>query len=368
MSWIKDNKFLVTLTSCTLVGVALLYLVGSKEMTKYDDAKTSYDAATAEVKAYAKMPLYPKAEHRDGKQKALEDYRASLESLQTSFDRYRPKELVNVEPQDFTGHLKKVNDEVVKAFKDSGTSLPDSFFCGFESYQATLAHKNATGILNYQLENVRTLLLALAKAKPSQVVNVYRAPEDESKAKLGAPLPEESGIEYKPKESDVTRSLPLEIAFVGTERSVREFLSAINQLEDQYMVTRSIRITNVKKDPPKVSDAKFDTPTASPPISIRTHFGGESTPGSDEGALLLPSNDTNPKHNTPHKPVTGVAGKATTAAAAKPTPAVAVKPTPPPVHKPATSGRILAQVLGNEEVQVFLRLDLLQFLPAQKLP
>lgn len=338
---------MVTLTSGTLVGVVLLGLVGSQGLTKYDAAKTGYDAATADVKAYAKMPLYPKAEHRDGKQKALEDYRNSLASLQTTFDRFRSKELVNVEPQDFTGHLKKVNDEVVKAFKDSGTTLPETFFCGFENYQANLAHGQATGILNYQLENVRSLMLALAKAKPSQLSNVFR-PQ----------LPEESGTEYKPQESDVARSLPLEISFVGPEKSVREFLSTIDQFENQYVVIRSIRITNVKKDPPKASDAKFDTP-ANSSSPMRTHFGGDFSPDSGDGPLVLAGNDSKTTKK-PGRP-TAVAGKTASATPTKPTP-------PAPVHKPATSGRILAQVLGNEEIQVFLRLDLLQFLPAKKLP
>jgi hypothetical protein len=41
---------------------------------------------------------------------------------------------------------------------------------------------------------------------------------------------------------------------------------------------------------------------------------------------------------------------------------------PAPAPKTADTGRILAQVLGNEEIHVFIRLDFLSFLPAQKLP
>lgn len=42
----------------------------------------------------------------------------------------------------------------------------------------------------------------------------------------------------------------------------------------------------------------------------------------------------------------------------------------PPVQKsePAESGRILSQVLGNEEVHAFIRLDLVLPLPPQNLP
>jgi hypothetical protein len=41
---------------------------------------------------------------------------------------------------------------------------------------------------------------------------------------------------------------------------------------------------------------------------------------------------------------------------------------PAATSKPAASGRILNQILGDEEIQVFLRIDVLQFLPAKELP
>jgi hypothetical protein len=142
-------------------------------------------------------------------------------------------------------------------------------------------------------------------------------------------LPEEEGKSYTPSATDAARPFPLEITFVGPEKSVRDFLSSITNPENQYVVIRSLRVTNEKKDPPRTSDAKFDKPaaTAAPADS----FGG---------GFVLPGDD----------------GAAPAAAPAAETP------------KAADSSRILAQVLGNEQVQVFLRLDVLQFLPAKKLP
>ncbi len=345
MSWIKDNKFLVILCGTTLAGVVLLGVAGFKGLTRYDEGKTDYEAASGEVKSYARMPLYPKAEHRDGKQKALEDYRKSLDSLQAEFAPYRPKELVNVSPQDFTNQLKKVNDEVGKAFKDAGTTVPETFFCGFENYQTNLAPSEATGILNYQLQEIRTLMLALAKAKASQLTNLYRPP-----------LTEEASGEYKPQDTDIARALPLEISFVAPEKSVREFLSTITHLENQYVVIRSIRLCSTKKDPPKATDAKFDHPAG--PSPAKSLFPSDFSPDEGDGPLfVLPSEE--PKSKPP-------GGKPAPAAGTKPAPVAATKPAA--ASKPAASGRILAQVLGNEEVQVFLRLDLLQFLPAKQLP
>ena len=136
----------------------------------------------------------------------------------------------------------------------------------------------------------------------------------------------------KEKFAAAARTFPLEITFVGPEKSAREFLSSITQPENQFVVIRSLRITNEKKDPPRTADAKFDKPAAPAKAGAAADAFA--------GGFVLPGDD-----------------------AAAPA-AVPAEEAP----KAADTGRILAQVLGNEQVQVFLRLDVLQFLPAKKLP
>lgn len=320
MSWIKDNKFLVALLGCTFLGAVLLFLLGSNAVSRHDKAKEDFDAAAAEATSFEKLPLYPRQENRDGKSKALEEYRKSVSALQASFAPFRAEKIENISPQGFTDKLKSVNDEVTKAFQESGCSAPEGFFCGFENYKTTLARGNATGMLEYQLGGIRKLMLDLAKSGATGLTNVHRPL-----------LPEEEGSAWQPKPDQVARPLPLEITFKGTEKSVREFLSAISKPDRQYVVIRSLRVSNAKKEPPRAADAKFDKPADS-----------NAAPANDifRGTITLP-------------------GDAQAADGA-----TAATPTPPPVD----SSRILAQVLGNEELQVFLRLDLLQFLPAKTLP
>lgn len=330
MSWIKDNKFAVGLGGGTLVGAILLYLVGAKGASRYEKASEDFVAASGEVAGILKLQLAPTPENRDGKSKALDEYRKSVESLQTAFEGFRPKDLKNVPPQEFTDHLKAVNDEVRKAFDDSGTKVPDPFFCGFEKYKTSVASGNTTGILNYQLDGIKGLMLALAKSGATELKNLYRPA-----------LLEEDGKEFNPGEADVARALPLELTFSGPEKSVRAFLSSVVKPEGQFVVVRSIRVTNAKKDPPRTADAKFERPSAKPAAAAAAEnvFGG---------GFVLPGEE--PKADD-KKPATA------------PTPAPA-----PAAPAGGDSNRILSQVLGNEDVTVFLRLDLMQFLPAKKLP
>lgn len=328
MSWIKDNKFVVALGSGTVVGAILIFLAGSKEGTRYSQAKEAFDATAAEALSFENLALYPRSENVDGKRKALVEYRQQTEALQAAFEDYRPKALKNVSPQEFTTQLKAVNEEVRKAFVEAGAKVPDTFFCGFENYQTTLARGNATGILNYELEGIKTLLLALAKAGPTELKNFHRPV-----------LAEENGNEFVPQASAVARPLAVEITFTGPKHSMRGFLTALTKQPAYYVVIRTLAVASAKKDPPRASDARFDKPAASTQNAPSDVFGG---------GFVLPSDDAAPDKKADKK-----------ADAKKPAPA------PAPV---ADSSRILAQVLGNEEVQVFLRLDLMQFLPAKKLP
>ena len=321
MSWIKDNKFIVALGGGTLAGAILLIFAGSQGSSRYAQAKEKFAAAAADVASFERLPLYPTAANRDAKRKALDGYRQSVESLQTTFAPFRPKEITNISPQEFTTRVLAANTEVRKAFEDAEATVPEAFFVGFEGYKTSLAPAKTTGALDYQLASIKHLMLELAKAKPAGLKNLHRPA-----------LPEEEGKEYTPSTTAAARTFPLEITFVGPEKSAREFLSSITQPENQFVVIRSLRITNEKKDPPRTADAKFDKPAAPAKAGAAADAFA--------GGFVLPGDD-----------------------AAAPA-AVPAEEAP----KAADTGRILAQVLGNEQVQVFLRLDVLQFLPAKKLP
>ncbi len=322
MNWIKENKFIAVLAGITLVIVAALYFVGSTKAKEYEEAKEKFDEANSEATSFESMALYPKPENKAGKTKALDEYRKSVDGLQNSFEKFRPAELKNVSSQNFTGALKEADEELRKAFEQSGTKVPDAFFVGFERYRASLAPERNTGILSFQLQAIKDTLLDLAKAGPTALLNLHRPN-----------LAEEDGQTFTSGPNDAARALPFEITFIGSESSAREFLSSVTKLDKYFITIKALRISNAKKDPPKATDAKFDAGSkgaAAQPTT--TGGGGFSFP--DIGSSDAPD------------------APATTAA---PTAAV-------------SSGRILSQVLGDEEVQVFVRLDLMQFLPAKKLP
>jgi hypothetical protein len=329
---IKDNKFSVALGGITLLGVIVLGVAGFKGISSYNSAKENFDLAVDDASTYERQPLYPRSENRDGKSKALEDYQQATAELQDAFEPFRPKDLANISPQAFTDQLVKVNDELMAAFNEAGLKAPDDFFCGFERYRTSLANSESTGILNYQLDGIRHIMLALAQSGATELRNLYRQS-----------LPEEEGGQWQPddKNLQVARAMPMEISFIASEKAVRRFISAIASPDPCFTVIRTLRLANTKQGAPMATDAKFDT--------VQVADDEEAAPAADFGggfdaAFALPDDDN-------------AAGDDGTTAAPLPS-AAAV----------ADSSRILAQVLGDEELQVHIRLDLMKFLPAVELP
>lgn len=330
MSWIKDNQFIATLGGITLVGAAGLIVAGLQFSGKYADTLQTYEEASAQVGAAEGLPLYPTTANEQGKRKALGEYRGQVEELQGAFGKFLPEKLENIPPQEFTNRLQAARNEVAAAFDASKAALPGLFFLGFEGYTGTLARQDATGILDYQLGAAKELFVTLGNSKVSQLVNVHRPR-----------LPEEDGTAWKAGPDDVSRPLSFEVVFKGTEPAVRDFFSAIAKSDKYYYVVRSVRISNEKKGPPLSSDAQFES-AAAPVVE-------EPAPAATEFAL--PGDDAQPAE-----------APAESDDASEPDAA------PEPAAAPVDTGRVLGQVLGNEEVYVFVRLDVLQFLPAKELP
>ena len=336
MNWIKSNPFVSALAGITLVVCAALFFLGSKGSDRYDGAKLFFDETLGSVQNSESIPLYPEPALRDGKRKALVEYGEAINSLRTLFDGYRPGDLENISPQDFTASLKAANKEVTDALESAGCEIPDGFLMGFERYGNEFATEKATGVLKYELDGVKHALLKLAESRPGELISVYREA-----------IPEESGGQPADAPDSVTRAFGYEIAFKGSEASVRGFLSALGETEPYYYIVRCLKISNERDDPPKVSDARFETTSAlepAPPASDNPFGDAFVLPGADE-------------------PV------AEAEAPADEIPAPAEEPAP--ADEPAASAdtsRILAQVLGSEEIIVFVRFDLTMFLASKELP
>jgi len=335
MNLIKDNPFLTALIGITVVLCGGLYVLGSKGADKYEQAKSDFDNAYQAVTKSESIPLYPTDSNRDAKTKALADYREAIDGFRTLFDKYRKDKIENVSTQEFTERLVASNDQVTKALTAAGCEVPEDFFMGFEAYRDKLALTEATGLLDYQMGGLKHALLELAEARPTRLIKVYREQ-----------IPEEIRAQSSPQSDDVVRNFGFEVTFQGSEASAREFLSALGEIDPYYYVVRCVKIDNERDDPPAVSDAKFEKPKEKPKEADNPFgadfFGFDAEEPAPEGAAEE---------------------------GAEPGPEAEPEVAAPEVEAdPVDTTRILAQVLGGEEVLVFVRFDLTLFLPTKELP
>lgn len=326
MSWIQENRFAAALGGITAVAAVGIIFWGASAGSKYSKAKEEYEAAFSEASAMENGPLYPSNEHVLEKKKTLGDYRKGVEELQAAFDNFRSGDLPLIDPAEFTDKLKNARDAAAEALTNAGAEVPPQFFLGFESYTNSPVRKEATGILGYQMDAVAELFKGLAAAKPTRLINVFRPA-----------LEEESGKTFDPA-GKTYRALPIEIAFNGTEATLREFLSSLDDSKKYYYVIRSIRISNEKQKAPTATDAQFRQ------AEETADAGGGASDVFAGGGFVLPPGDDPAEGDAP---------------AEEPTAEASV---------PVDEGRILEQVLGSERVNVFLRIDILQFLAPQELP
>lgn len=337
MNWIKQNTFLFGLAVVTVVGVIALWLVGNMAAGRYDKAQEKYQAALDEGTRFVKIDPYPNKDLYEEKKIAVQEYNEETGELQEDFSPYRKVNLENITVQDFSSKIRDANRMTREAFGPDA-EVPEPYFCGFEAYRNALPPGNATGILNYQLGVTEKIMLNLANAGISELISVRRPK-----------LAEEEGKSYEPTKKQVFRELPLEMVFKCRESAARQFLSTLPDDNEDYLVVRSIKIRNENDDPPRKDDARFEgvrsraADLIPPPPAQLT-----SAPDPFESAGFDPADAFNPEGD-----------------------AVAPRPAQPGAN-PSLAGidtsQILSQVMGEEEVYVFVRLDILVFLEPKQLP
>jgi hypothetical protein len=325
----KEKTFIGILAAVTAVCAGGLYYFAGKGSTRFDTAKEQYDALGAEITQMENLPLFPTSQNKKNKEDAVAAYEKDALALAKKLQALRPQAMPVSDPQKFTNDLVKTAADTLAAYGEAGLkvdgakgTIPQAFYLGFENYKNTPAQQEATSILTYQLGAISELHAHLAAAKPAELLNFLRVE-----------LPEEKGGTYTAVAGQPFRTLPVEIFFAGPESSLRAFLNALQTSKSHYYLIRTLRIRNEKLTGPKASDVRFESETAKPA-------------GGTEGGSIFDSFDNLPTPDAAPAPE-----------GAAPAPEGAA-PAPAPSKDDSI---ILKQVLGNENINVFLRIDILLF-------
>ncbi|MFT5883431.1 MAG: hypothetical protein ACI9FG_001946 [Crocinitomicaceae bacterium] len=340
MSWIQENKFTAALAGVTAVGSIVLI---SLSMGKGDDiasAQIKLKKALRNEKSIQSVQPFPNRENLEHKQSTVNDYEKGARSLQRQFAAYRPnaKDVEDFAPDKFSAIVSSYRNRLNKKFKKNDVELPDQCVYGFEAYANKFPRPEATGELSYQIKAMEWLFSELANNKPEALLNVVRDKFDLESAPVAVTRGRRgrrgrNAVEQEPE----YYVMPLELSFRSDEKVLSNFLEEIANTDKYPFVIRSMHIQNERMTPPTEGDAEFE----------KAAIAG----GGNDFFDFAPDFENEGNAGEPDEPLEGlnrnVAGAVLPVAAA------------PVVGDDSDDTRLLKPILGGENVNVFLKLNLI---------
>ncbi len=319
MSWFQENKFASAVIGATVVVSGVLFYLGMDARSAADKALEKSNSAVSEANALRAAKPYPNAKSKkelNGKVVKLID---DAEAFRQKLLKYRPVKQTKVSPSGFSKKLANHRSLLMQYYKSKGISIPKRVGFGFEKYTSSMASANATRDLEYQRMALEWMFKALADAQPVSLDNIHRTllPVEVQ----GADTNKKKNRQRKSKElKPVYDRMPIEVAFTGTEESLKQFVEKLTNGNEYFFAVRTLRIMNESSEAPD-SKVKVEAP--------------EVTPEDELGGFVVPDD----------------AGDAGADGAAKDT---------------TSTEPIIKQVLGDEKIKVDMVLDLYAFKPADK--
>jgi len=260
MNWIKQNKFEAMLLLVVVVIAIGIFMFGNSQGAAYEEDLSRFEDANSRVTQHESAAPFPNDAHVDDRRAQVTAFQGDVEGLQKSLVAFHPAEFSKISPAEFTTRLNETSEKL-KALYGDKIEFPEQWQAGFEAYTSSPPKDQATDFLSYELVAMEWIFTTLAKAGPSALLNVYRPK-----------LPIETGASMEPEAPGNSRArrsrskvaskpyykLPLELTFRGKESTLREFLSALAGSKEHFVAVRSMRVSNSNPNAPSESDAEFD--------------------------------------------------------------------------------------------------------------
>jgi len=225
---------------------------------------------------------FPSDLNEDKLEENLLQYASEAKNFQDELVKYRPAELKSLTPDAFNSIVSDYFNKLDNLYAEKEITFLSggNQHYGLSRYAGTMARETDTSYLNYNKQALEWLFETLANSGIDSVDHVYREPVAE---KLGSPPKEEDvsrGQKAPPVESLATVSdiMPIELSFTGSEANLQKFLSDVASNEKYFFALKLIKIRNEKRNPISISQMSFAPVDDSAPDSddeVSDDFGGD---------------------------------------------------------------------------------------------
>ncbi len=272
MNALKENPFIAAVVLIVVVGCGVLAFFASGAFTTYQDTMAAYTQAVQKLQGLQNKVPFPNEANiksaealRDGYLEKLAGLKSQLAALQV------PRE-EGVSPQQFQDTLRSTVNAVVSRAEAAKVALPEGFYLGFNEYKDNLPSERAAPELARQLTIITRVVEDLIGPNPEN-------PGVKSVDSLErAPLRVETGAGNQP--ADAAKSaLEVQPFVIGFTAEQGKFRIAFNNLlkNPQFLIMRSLAITNSKTEGPPVASTADASPAAPSPFDGTPATAQEST-------------------------------------------------------------------------------------------
>ncbi len=286
MNWVRNNRFLAGFLAVMLVGVGVLGYLLYTALSRYTTVDEQYKTQVAELKRLEASPPYPNQENQVKYEAIRMDYAQKVRDLQTSLASYEPApETPPPTPLQFQDRLRKAVEDTLAEAQSAGVEVSkDKFYLGFEQYSGTPPDAAATPQLSKELNSITDIVSGLIKGKHiTALTYIKRSPvPGETGSTVAAPV-----ASTKPGAAAASAPLvvkyPIEIAFTALPNSFREVLNTITASNRLYVVRALVVKNEMDKGPSRVLASATPDPNAPPAVSAASPVDPNAPPLPDKG-------------------------------------------------------------------------------------
>jgi hypothetical protein len=257
MNWVRQNRFLAGYLAALLVGVGALGFLLYSSYGRYSQVSDDYHTQVTELKRLQGLSPYPDAQNLQRYSQVRENYAVAVADLQKQLASLQPKpESPPPTPLQFQDRLRRVVEDVTKSAQQSGVTLPENFYLGFEQYRGAPPDTAATPALSAELDAISDLVDILLRQHITSLTGIKRGPLANEAGGAAAAEVSRGGRPNgaAPAASSLVTRNPVEVEFTSSPNAFRESLNRITAAPRLYVVT-ALRVRNqVDKGPSRGGD------------------------------------------------------------------------------------------------------------------
>ncbi len=255
MNWVRNNRFLAGFLAVMLLGVGGFGFLLYSALDHYNSVDERYKTQVTELKRLEALQPFPNQANQAKYEVIRKDYAQSVRDLQMTLANFEPPaENPPPTPLQFQDRLRALVEEAVGTAQRAGVGLPkEKFYLGFEQYSGTPPEAAATPLLSSELNAINDLMGILLSKRIDSLAYIKRGllPGEVGAAAAAAPIPGPGrAVANAPAAaSPLVVKYPVEFAFTAQPSSFREILNTITTSKQLFLV-RAVQIKNqVDKGP-----------------------------------------------------------------------------------------------------------------------